>query len=170
MTIDTNTFAASEGGGDPRTQFGAVCWRLAKSGAKSGVEVLLITSRDTGRWVIPKGWPIRDMAPEASAAREAWEEAGVEGAADPHCLGLYSYDKGIGPERTPLPCVVAVYGLHVARLASSFPEKDQRRRKWFSPRKAARKVAEPELQALLASLEGWHGDGLPEVQAPPGDA
>lgn len=166
MTIDTNTFVASDGGGSPRTQYGAICWRAARH----GVEVLLITSRDTGRWVIPKGWPIRDLAPEASAAREAWEEAGVEGAADPHCLGLYSYDKGVGPERRPVPCVVAVYGLHVAHLADRFPEREQRRRKWFSPRKAARKVAEPELQALLASLGDWHGEAgrdLPEDDATP---
>lgn len=133
---------------DVRTQYGALCWR---HGAE-GVEVLLITSRDTGRWVIPKGWPIDTLTPEASAAREAWEEAGVEGATDPHCLGLYGYDKGIGVERLPLPCRVAVYPLQVAALARRFPEHKQRRRKWFSPEKAARKVAEPELQALLAAF------------------
>ena len=131
-----------------RIQYGALCWRVAPR----GVEVLLITSRDTGRWVIPKGWPIPDLSPEASAAREAWEEAGVEGAADPRCLGLYAYDKGIGAERTPLPCQVAVYPLQVDGLSNRFPEKKQRRRKWFSPEKAARKVAEPELQRLLAGF------------------
>jgi len=141
---------------DIRTQYAALCWRPALKGG-AGVEVLLITSRDTGRWVIPKGWPIRDLNPEASAAREAWEEAGVEGEPDPHCLGLYSYDKGLGPERSPLPCVVAVYALKVRGLADRFPEKKQRRRKWFRPEKAARKVAEPELRALLSSLANWAG-------------
>lgn len=161
-----NSFGTREGGADPRTQFGAICWRVARN----GLEVLLITSRDTGRWVIPKGWPIPDLAPEASAAREAWEEAGVEGTVVPQCLGLYSYDKAVGPERSPVPCVVAVYGLHVARLANLFPERDQRRRKWFSPRKAARKVVEPELQALLASLDNWRGDAPPDDAAPQSDA
>lgn len=138
---------------DTRTQYGALCWRAGRE----GIEVLLITSRDTGRWVIPKGWPIDGLSPEASAAREAWEEAGVEGQADTHCLGLYSYDKGLGrgegPKRQTVPCVVAVYPLQVSALAGSFPEEKQRRRKWFRPRKAARKVAEPELQALLANLD-----------------
>ncbi|MEN9850080.1 MAG: hypothetical protein RL128_243, partial [Pseudomonadota bacterium] len=58
-----------------RTQYGALCWRMHRG----KVEVLLITSRDTGRWVIPKGWPIDGLAPAQTAAREAWEEAGVEG-------------------------------------------------------------------------------------------
>ena len=133
---------------DVRTQYGALCWRHGVE----GVEVLLITSRDTGRWVIPKGWPIDKLTPEASAAREAWEEAGVEGTAHPECLGLYGYDKGIGEERLPLPCRVAVYPLQVEALARRYPEHKQRRRKWFTPEKAARKVAEPELQALLAAF------------------
>lgn len=135
-------------GPDVRIQYGALCWRHGVE----GVEVLLITSRDTGRWVIPKGWPIESLSPEASAAREAWEEAGVEGATDPHCLGFYDYDKAIGVARVPLLCRVAVYALQVESLAMRFPEHKQRRRKWFSPVKAARKVAEPELQALLAAF------------------
>ncbi len=142
--------SALAGAAAVHSQFGALCWRLGPV----GVEVLLITSRDTGRWVIPKGWPIAGLTPEASAAREAWEEAGVEGKPDPNCLGLYTYDKGFGAERPPLPCQVAVYGLHVAALSDRFPEKKQRRRKWFSPDKAARKVAEPGLQALLAGFGG----------------
>ncbi|MDQ1849383.1 NUDIX hydrolase [Gemmobacter fulvus] len=152
VTIEADISAAPLQGDELRTQYGALCWRAAGD----GIEVLLITSRDTGRWVIPKGWPIKGLPPEASAAREAWEEAGVEGQADPHCIGLYSYDKGLGVAPGPrvfVPCVVAVYPLHVEGLAQRFPEVKQRRRKWFAPRKAARKVAEPELRALLAGLE-----------------
>lgn len=151
MTIKTLGHLSSQDDGEARTQFGAICWREGPSGA----EVLLITSRDTGRWVIPKGWPIDGLPPEGSAAREAWEEAGVTGRADPQCIGLYSYDKLLGKAAAPkgaLPCVVAVYALKVEKLARSFPEAGQRRRKWFRARKAATKVAEPELQALLASL------------------
>ncbi len=157
MTRDAKPLSSLRDEAETRTQYGALCWRRAKD----GVEVLLITSRDTGRWVIPKGWPIKGLSPEASAAREAWEEAGVEGEADPHCLGLYSYDKGLGPANGPqrqVPCIVAVYSLHVKDLADRFPEVKQRRRKWFAPRKAARKVAEPELRALLAGLDQWPGN------------
>ncbi|WP_233557242.1 NUDIX hydrolase [Gemmobacter lutimaris] len=153
MTIDPKSSLQISDPSATRTQYAALCWRAGRE----GIEVLLITSRDTGRWVIPKGWPIDGLSPEASAAREAWEEAGVQGQPDAHCLGLYSYDKGLGrgegPKRETVPCVVAVYPLQVSALASSFPEEKQRRRKWFPPRKAARKVAEPELQALLADLD-----------------
>lgn len=151
MTIGGEAYLASQDAGDTRTQYGAVCWR---EGA-AGPEVLLITSRDTGRWVIPKGWPIKGLPPEGSAAREAWEEAGVEGKPDPRCIGLYSYDKLLDKPKGPqvqVPCVVAVYALKVNKLANSFPEAGQRRRKWFSPKKASGKVAEPELRDLLAAL------------------
>lgn len=126
-------------------QFAALCFRPHKNGHK----VLLITSRDTGRWVLPKGWPIPGLGPHESAAQEAWEEAGVEGLADPSVAGFYSYHKVMG-ERSKL-CVVAVFPVLVKKLAKDFPEKGQRRLKWFNPAKAATKVAEAELAALLAA-------------------
>lgn len=141
-----------DGGAESRTQYGAICWRARAK----GIEVLLVTSRETGRWVIPKGWPIRNLSPEDSAAREAWEEAGVKGQPGAHCLGIYSYEKGVGKPPGPRvyhPCVVAVYPLEVTHVAKTWPEATQRKRKWFSPKKAARKVAEPELQALLTAIE-----------------
>jgi 8-oxo-dGTP pyrophosphatase MutT (NUDIX family) len=146
MDRTSNTQFSSTGEG-PRSQFGALCWRRADT----GIEVLLITSRDTGRWVIPKGWPIDGLGPAGSAAREAWEEAGVKGDLAQQPVGFFSYDKGIAPDET-LPCVVSVFPLHVTSLADRFPERKERRRKWFSPEKAARKVAEPELQCLLTDL------------------
>ncbi|HEX9859077.1 MAG TPA: NUDIX hydrolase [Paracoccaceae bacterium] len=135
-----------------RTQYGALCWR--RIGDR--LQVLLITSRETGRWVIPKGWPIAGLSPEASATREAYEEAGVEGQASARCVGFYTYDKGLGKPQAPrptVPCIVAVYPLKVTALQDRYPECRERRRKWFSPQKAARKVAEPELQALLDGLK-----------------
>ena len=142
-----------------RTQYGALCWRPAGT----GVEILLVTSRDTGRWVIPKGWPIEGLDPAQSAAREAWEEAGARGVADPDCLGCYSYEKVLrrapeGQEDQTVPCVVAVYALQVARQIKDFPEARQRRCKWFSPEKAAARVDEPELAALIA---GFRPPGSP---------
>lgn len=132
---------------DRRTQYGALCWRLRRD----SLQLLLVTSRDTGRWVIPKGWPHDGLDGPASAAREAWEEAGVEGAVDPRCLGVFGYDK-VQPTLVCVPCVVGVYGLRVQRLLRGFPERSQRRRKWFSVEKAARRVAEPELRALMLAM------------------
>lgn len=149
MTQDTDQ-APSDGieiRAQCRTQYGAVCWRMHRG----KVEVLLITSRDTGRWVIPKGWPISGLTPAGTAAREAWEEAGVEGEVLDEELGAFGYDKAMGPKLS-VPCSVQVFGLRVAGLKDKFPEKKERRRKWFGLEKAARKVAEPELRQLLLAL------------------
>lgn len=133
--------------GKPRTQVAALCWR-ANDGQ---VEILLITSRETGRWVLPKGWARPGADPHLEAAREAWEEAGVRGVPSASCVGFYAYHKVLAPE-AGVPCMVAVYPLRVKTLAKGFPEEGQRRRKWFSPQRAAEKVSEPELRALLASF------------------
>lgn len=131
------------------TQYGALCFRTTPKGK---VEVLLITSRDTGRWVIPKGWPIAGQDAAGGAAQEAWEEAGVRGEIAGGCLGLYSYDK-VADDGSVLPTVVAVFPLHVAKLASDYPEKGKRRRKWCGTAKAAARVAEPELAQLIAGFD-----------------
>lgn len=130
-------------------QYAALCYRR---GGKGKIEVLLITSRDTGRWVIPKGWPIPGSDAPGGAAQEAWEEAGVKGTVAGPCIGLYSYDKVADGGRL-MPTVVAVFPIRVAKLAGRWPEKGDRKRKWFSPAKAATKVAEPELAALIAGFE-----------------
>lgn len=134
-------------------QYGALCWRMHRG----KVEVLLITSRDTGRWVIPKGWPMDKRSPAQAAAQEAWEEAGVQGEIAETRLGGFDYQKIINPKRT-LACHVDVFALRVSGLADKFPERKQRRRKWFAAEKAARKVNEPELRQLLAHLEGHLGE------------
>ena len=134
-------------GEECRPQYGALCWRMHRG----KVEVLLITSRDTGRWIIPKGWPISGLTPAGTAAREAWEEAGVEGDIADTGLGAFGYAKVLGPKRI-VPCSVQVFGLRVAELKDKFPAQKVRRRKWFGLEKAARKVAEPELRQLLLAL------------------
>lgn len=133
--------------GNPQPQFAALCWRMRRDKP----EVLLITSRDTGRWVIPKGWQVVGKDGSASAAQEAWEEAGVTGTVGLKALGLYGYDKVL-PGDMSLPCAVSVYPLRVAALARKFPERNERRRKWFTAEKAARKVAEFDLRALLEAV------------------
>lgn len=133
---------------DIRSQFAALCYRISSNKP----EILLITSRRVGRWIVPKGWPMDGMTPAASAAQEAWEEAGVIGKPQEQCLGLFSYQKVID-DQTDLPCVALVYPVKVKSLASDFPEKGQRRRKWFSPKKAAARVMEPELARILADFD-----------------
>jgi 8-oxo-dGTP pyrophosphatase MutT (NUDIX family) len=130
-----------------RMQYGALCWRAGDD----GVDILLITSRDTGRWIIPKGWPMTGLAPEAAAAQEAWEEAGVEGVMNPVCLGRYGYQKCLSVS-AQVPCAVAVYGLQVVRLAEKFPEVKERTRQWFRQDIAATMVNEPDLASLIAGF------------------
>jgi len=133
---------------DVRTQFAALCFRR-KAGE---TEVLLVTSRTTRRWIVPKGWPMPGVTPMETARREAWEEAGVKGRMSPACLGIYSYTKLLETRDDDLPCVVAVFPLKVMAVATDFPERRERRRKWFSLKKAAAKVTEPELAQLIESF------------------
>jgi 8-oxo-dGTP pyrophosphatase MutT (NUDIX family) len=99
----------SEKSAATRIQYAALPFR---SGVDSGVKVLLITSRDTGRWVIPKGWPVGQRAPHASAAREALEEAGVVGRVGRDSIGTYSYEKRLAGG-TIVICEVQVFPLEV---------------------------------------------------------
>jgi 8-oxo-dGTP pyrophosphatase MutT (NUDIX family) len=144
-----------------KTQCAALCYRQDDKGK---TRILLITSRDTGRWVVPKGWPVAGKSAARSAAQEAFEEAGVEGTVSDDCIGVYSYGKVLGSKRI-LPCVVAVYPLRVTGLKEDFPEKGQRRLKWFRPQAAATKVAEPDLSAILAAFAP-----PPEADPAPGES
>ena len=131
-----------------RSQFGAICYRV-KNGK---TQILLVTSRTRGRWITPKGWPVPGQKPAGTAKREAWEEAGAEGRVHKQCLGIYSYTKN-GFASGALPCVVALYALKVKKLSKDYPEKSERKRKWFTPKKAAAAVHEPELQKILRSFD-----------------
>jgi 8-oxo-dGTP pyrophosphatase MutT (NUDIX family) len=130
-----------------RTQFGALCYRVLEG----KLQFLLITSRGTGRWVIPKGWPMDGETPAGSAATEAWEEAGATGKLSHNVLGFYAYDKGHAGGR--MPCVVAVFPLKVKKVAQDYPEAGQRKRKWVGRKKAAALVSEPELRAIILGFD-----------------
>ena len=134
---------------EPRTQYAALPWRKAADGA---VEMLLITSRESRRWVIPKGWPMKDKKPAPCAAQEAFEEAGVVGSPGRKTLGAYHYDKRLRSGRLQHVRVM-VYPLEVREERDAWPEKDQRERLWASPADAAGLVEEPELKALLAKFK-----------------
>ena len=137
-----------------RVQVAALCFRSGKGAEDDGPikQVLLITSRGTGRWILPKGWPIDGKNGPESALQEAWEEAGVtEAEINPETIGQFDYDKlldsgGITPVETQVDMT------RVRKLSETYPEADQRERRWFSPADAATQVQEPELQALLRSL------------------
>ena len=133
--------------GEMRTQFGALCYRETRGRP----EILLITSRRTRRWIVPKGWPEGGQTPAATAAQEAWEEAGVVGRADNMCMGVFSYNKLVD-DGSEVPCLVMLYPFRVKSLANAYPEKSERRRKWFTPKKAACRVLEPELAEMLRSF------------------
>lgn len=134
-----------------RTQFGALCFRLVRDKP----QILVITSRGTGRWIIPKGWPIAGLRPHKSAVQEAYEEAGVKGRAFEQSIGLYTYRKD--PElRGGTACAVLVYPVRVSRLLDDYPEAGERRRKWLSRKKAAARVSEPELAQLIRSFHPKH--------------
>ena len=133
---------------EPRAQFAALPWRI---GADGEVEVLMITSRETRRWVIPKGWPIKAMSSAKSAAREAFEEAGVIGKISKAPFGTYAYDKRLKSGRLQ-HVRVAVFALQVERMEPAFPELGQRELKWLPPVEAATCVDEPELMVLIATF------------------
>lgn len=133
----------------PRQQFAAICHRRRK---KSGeLEVLLITSRETGRWVIPKGWHMPGKQPHAIAEREAFEEAGIRGKASIEPIGSYSYLKKL-KNGLKVPTRAQVHALEVKSIAKDFPEKGMRSFEWVSCEEAANRVVEPELSALFLAF------------------
>jgi 8-oxo-dGTP pyrophosphatase MutT (NUDIX family) len=113
-----------------------------------GLEILLVTSRDTGRWVIPKGWPMKGKRPHVAAAREALEEAGVTGKIGKRPVGYYRYQKRL-KNGAAVSCLVDVYLMQVLRQRKRWPEQRQRTAHWFEPAEAAKVVDEPELAALI---------------------
>jgi 8-oxo-dGTP pyrophosphatase MutT (NUDIX family) len=115
---------------------------------RDGLQVLLVTSRETGRLVLPKGWTEKGMKDAAAAAQEAFEEAGVKGNVSSKPVGTYNYTKIIGPGFA-LACSVDVYPLEVKKHLKDWPEKTQRERLWFTPSEAALRVAEPALADIL---------------------
>lgn len=143
-------------GRPPRVQFGALCYRQRHSEAGTRTEVLLITSRDTGRWVIPKGWPMEDRTAAQVAEREAYEEAGMRGVVFENAIGRFAYGKVLRSGLS-VRCIVQVHAMEVARCEKKFPECKQRKLAWFAPEDAAACVAEPGLRKLLSSFSPQAG-------------
>lgn len=132
------------------TQYAALPYRHTPA----GLEILLITSRRTKRWIVPKGWPIEGLAPSASAAREAFEEAGITGDIAGEPIGFFHYFKELR-HGVQVPCKVDVFPLRVTRQRKSWPEKDARELCWLPPVEAAKLVDEPQLKKLILKF-GLH--------------
>ena len=129
-------------------QFGALPYRQDESGE---LRILLVTSRDTGRWVVPKGNPMPRHAGWEDAAREAFEEAGVEGSIDRMPIGSFRYRKR-ARLMLPVYAEVTLFPLCVERELDRWPEQHQRRRRWFAQEEAAAAVAERKLKRLILAF------------------
>ncbi|WP_420586471.1 NUDIX hydrolase [Ruegeria sp.] len=128
-------------------QSAALCYRFVQGQPK----ILLITTRKSGRWIIPKGWLIKGLSPSGTAQQEAWEEAGVRGTCNEVPLGQYFYQKRRA-KKGDVVCAVDVFPLLVQSSASRFPECGQRQKCWVSPEKAALRVNSPDLALLFRKL------------------
>jgi 8-oxo-dGTP pyrophosphatase MutT (NUDIX family) len=140
---------------EPRVQCGALPFRGGET-----LEVLLVTSRGQGRWVIPKGWPMLGRSRHDAAAIEALEEAGVVGDVDATPLGEYD---SVKRTRTGAltPCRVIVYPLHVAEQKSRWREQGQRVVRWFPWQDAAAAVREPGLAQIIRRFGEARAAGAP---------
>lgn len=145
--IDRDALLADLDASTPRyrLQYGALPYRLRKDGQ---LEFLLVTSRTTRRWIIPKGWPMGERPPHKVAAREAEEEAGVEGRIGKRAVGHYHYDKLLANGATAV-CRVDVFALEVKKQHSTWPERKRRERRWVSVDEAASLISDAELAPLL---------------------
>ena len=122
-------------------------------------KVLLLTSRRRGRWILPKGWPEKNLPLNATAMTEAMEEAGLAGQVADRAIGTYTYKKRMkgGYEVTSH---VSVYPMLVSHHHLDWPEKDEREFQWFSLKKAQKKLDDPGAAKLIGSLRTQPPDHL----------
>ena len=125
-------------------QYAALPWRIVDG----ALEVLLITTRNTRRWIVPKGWPIAEYTPQACAAFEAMEEAGVAGVVEAEAFGTFHYDK-LRKSGEVLACKVYVYPIKVTRRRRQWPEKRARDCEWCSVEEAISRIKETGLRRLI---------------------
>jgi 8-oxo-dGTP pyrophosphatase MutT (NUDIX family) len=131
-----------------RVQYGALPYRRD---GRARPEIMLVTSRERRRWIIPKGWPKKGKSARSSAAREAFEEAGVIGSVARRPVGSFSYEKELR-NGSKVVCKVRVFPLQVKRQTEEWPEKAEREVKWLPAKRAAKQVNEPELGELIRRL------------------
>jgi 8-oxo-dGTP pyrophosphatase MutT (NUDIX family) len=123
---------------------------------KGVLHVLLIASRGSGRWVIPKGGIEPGHTAREAAAQEAFEEAGIRGVMDDEPLGFFTYTKRL-KSGAGKPASVEVYALRVGKQLKKWPEQAERQFQWMSVAAAMAAVEEAGVARLLARLEEIHG-------------
>lgn len=124
-------------------QSGVIPYRI-KDGA---IEILMVTTRSLKHWTIPKGNISKGLSASESAEKEAYEEAGIQGAVIKPSIGFYTYEKHMELYR------VKVFLMEVTCVLEEWPESEFRRRKWTSIKKARRKLKHNNLKPLLDHLE-----------------
>lgn len=131
----------------PNIQYAALPWRVTRG----TLEILLITTLSTKRWIVPKGWPLKNLSPPDCAAHEALEEAGVVGEIAANPIGAFDYTKQRkNGERTLVR--VQVFAMQVAHQRCSWAEKRARETHWCSVDEALTRVSEPGLRRVIASF------------------
>jgi len=128
-----------------RLQYGALPYRISIQGE---LEILLVTTRQSGRWIIPKGGPIKGLKATASAAQEAYEEAGVRGVMKTRPIGKFNFDKNL-EEGVTIPCEVSVFALYVTNQYATWPEQSQRTCRWFKPEEALSLLTDEGLVVII---------------------
>jgi len=130
-----------------RRQYATLAYRTSPK-----LEIMLISSRETARWVIPKGWPMKGRKPHAAAALEAFEEAGITGTISKSLVGTFNYNKRLSDGEV-ITCTVEVYPMMVEIERADWPESEQRTRQWFSLTAAAEAVEEDTLKTLISKFK-----------------
>ena len=156
---------AADGQAEDWIQYGALPYRFTASGR---IEVLLVTSRRTRRWVIPKGWPMKGRGPAQTAAQEALEEAGLRGTIARKSIGSFVYDKVFEGEGRAVACKVKVYPLAVSRELKTWPEQLERDRRWVDEAGAAALVGDPGLLDIVLAFIRSEGAGARPPKGKPG--
>jgi 8-oxo-dGTP pyrophosphatase MutT (NUDIX family) len=147
MTVDVDKRPGT-GPGEARQQYGVLPWRFR---GKGGIEMLLITSRERGRWIVPRGWPMEGRAPFMTAALEAFEEAGIIGDIDPQPLTDFHYLKG-HDDGSREHVKVTLFGMNVQGTLTHWRERGQRKRQWFGLDEAAARLDDVELARFVRML------------------
>lgn len=129
------------------------------------LQVALVTSRETHRWVIPKGWPVKGLTPWDAAAKEAFEEAGLRGRVETDAFAHFRYEKRLSAKAS-VACEVDVFLLHVEQELEDWPERDQRTRRWMAPSQAALLVQEDGLVEALLRLAQPAAESYPASSHP----
>jgi len=128
----------------PRLQIAALCFRPGKDEP----EILLVSTRDTGRLILPKGWPEKDKPAYETAVVEAYEEAGVRGKADPRPMGSFRSFKGLA-DGLKIRTKVLVFKIRFEKQLDDFPEVGQRQCVWLPLSEAIEAADEATLRRFL---------------------